>query len=63
MNGEYQKDELKRAEYYAKHYKLKLHYVDILWDKIADNIRPIMIEKGGPVHSIEPQIMQGALEF
>ena len=62
LNGEYQKDELKRAEYYAKHYKLKLHYVDILWDKIADNIRPIMIEKGGPVHSIEPQIMQGALE-
>ena len=34
LGGEYQKEELARAEYYAKYYNLNLHYVDINWDTV-----------------------------
>ena len=30
LGGEYQKEELERAEYYAKYYGLNIHYVDII---------------------------------
>ncbi len=60
IGGDYQKEELQRAETFARTYGLKLHYVDISWDTVAENLKPIMISKGGPVHSIEPQICQGA---
>lgn len=56
MNGKYQTDELLRAEYYAKHYNLHLHYVDIDWNVINASIPAVMKTKGCPVHSIEPQI-------
>lgn len=60
LGGNYQKEELQRAEHYAKCYGLKLHYVDIDWNTVTDNLFSIMMSKGGPVHSIEPQICQGA---
>ena len=60
FGGDYQKEELQRAEQFADYYGLILHYVDIDWDTVVNNLKPIMISKGGPVHSIEPQICQGA---
>ncbi len=60
LGGEYQKDELARAQVYAKTYGLNLHYVDINWDTVITDLSSLMQEKGGPVHSIEPQICQGA---
>lgn len=60
LGGDYQKEELQRAENFARYYGLTLHYVDIDWNTVVSNLKPIMISKGGPVHSIEPQICQGA---
>ena len=62
LGGEMQQDELKRAEYYAKTYGLKLHYVDIDWNTVLQHLDACMEAKCAPVHSIEPQILQGALQ-
>lgn len=62
LGGEYQKEELKRAEYYAGYYGLSLHYVDINWDTVLEHLEPVMKAKAAPVHSIEPQILQAALQ-
>ncbi len=62
LNGEFQKEELQRAEYYAEYYGLNLHYVDISWDTVESHLDAVMKEKNAPVHSIEPQILQGALQ-
>lgn len=62
LDGEYQKEELQRAEYYAKCYGLTLHYVDISWETVSAYLEPVMKAKGAPVHSIEPQILQAALQ-
>ena len=62
LGGEYQKEELARAEYYAKYYNLKLHYVDINWETVEKCLIPVMREKNAPVHSIEPQLYQAALQ-
>ncbi len=62
LRGEYQKEELARAEYYAKYYGLNLHYVDISWDTVISHLEPVMRSKAAPVHSIEPQILQAALQ-
>lgn len=63
QNGEFQKDELNRAEYFAKYYKLNLHYVDINWNNTVEkHLNTLMKSKCAPVHSIEPQILQGALQ-
>lgn len=62
LNGEFQNDELCRAEYYAKEYGLRLHYVDISWDTVERHIDALMKAKCCPVHSIEPQILEGALQ-
>ena len=62
LGGEYQKEELERAGYYAKCYGLDLHYVDIGWETVEKNLEHLMRAKCAPVHSIEPQIMQGALQ-
>ena len=62
LGGEYQKEELARAEYYAKYYNLKLHYVDINWDTVEKCLEPVIREKNAPVHSIEPQLYQAALQ-
>lgn len=60
LGGVYQQDELKRAEMFARKNNMKLHYVDIDWRTVTENLKSVMISKGGPVHSIEPQIYQGA---
>ena len=60
LGGKFQQDELLRAERFAIRNDLTLHYVDIDWKTVSDNLQSLMISKGGPVHSIEPQICQGA---
>lgn len=60
LGGKYQAEELKRAEYYARYYGLNLHYVDIDWNTVTDNLEACMRAKAAPVHSIEPQILQAA---
>ena len=62
LGGDYQNEELSRAEYYADYYGLKLHYVDISWETVEKNLDPVMKSKAAPVHSIEPQILQAALQ-
>lgn len=62
LGGEYQKEELNRAKYYADYYGMKLHYIDISWDTVEKYIDEILRVKAAPVHSIEPQILQGAIE-
>ncbi len=62
LGGAFQKEELARAEYYAKYYGLNLHYVDISWDTVESHIDAVMESKCAPVHSIEPQILQAALQ-
>lgn len=62
LGGELQREELQRAEYYAKYYGLNLHYVDIDWHTVEKHLDACMKAKGAPVHSIEPQILQGALQ-
>ena len=62
LGGEFQREELARAEYYAEHYGLRLHYVDISWDTVTRFLEPVMAAKAAPVHSIEPQIYQAALQ-
>ena len=62
LDGNFQNDELKRAEYYAKTYGLNLHYVDINWQTIEPQIDKVMKNKCAPVHSIEPQIYLAATQ-
>ena len=62
LDGKFQKEELERAEYYAKNYSLTLHYVDISWQTVVKYLEPVMKGKCAPVHSIEPQILQAALQ-
>ena len=62
LGGEFQREELAKAEYYAKYYGLNLHYVDINWDTVIAHLEPVMKAKCAPVHSIEPQILQAALQ-
>lgn len=62
LGGKYQSDELERAEYYAKYYHLNLHYVDIDWNTVEQNVDKVMEHKGAPVHSIEPQLFAAAMQ-
>lgn len=54
--------ELERAEYYARTYGLCLHYVDIDWNTVLHYVDACMDAKCAPVHSIEPQLLQAALQ-
>ena len=62
LNGTFQVEELRRAESYAEKYHLTLHYVDINWNTVVSFLEPVMWSKAAPVHSIEPQILQAALQ-
>ena len=62
LGGDFQKEELARAKYYASYYKLNLHYVDIDWKTVENHVDACMEAKCAPVHSIEPQILQAALQ-
>ncbi len=56
LGGEFQEDELRRAELCASYNKMNLHYVDINWDTMLEALPFVMASKGAPVHSIEPQL-------
>lgn len=62
LGGEYQKEELARAEQYAEKYNLNLHYVDIDWSVVEKYVDDVMRFKCAPVHSIEPQLLAAALQ-
>lgn len=62
LGGSFQTEELKRAEYYAERHQLKLHYVDINWQTVTEHLGPVMKAKNAPVHSIEPQLYQAAIQ-
>lgn len=62
LGGEFQKEELARAEYFAERCGLTLHYVDISWKTVERYLEPCMRSKGAPVHSIEPQLLQAAIQ-
>lgn len=62
LDGKFHKEELERAEYYANYYNLNLHYVDINWNTVEENVDILMRSKAAPIHSIEPQIMQAAMQ-
>ena len=59
-DGEWQREELSRAEVFAQKNDMKLHYVDISWESIQTYLELTMMAKGAPVHSIEPQLAQAA---
>lgn len=61
LGGDFQGEELSRAESFANYYGLKLHYVDIDWETVKAHTDPCLKAKCAPVHSIEPQILQAAL--
>lgn len=60
LGGEFQKEELNRAEKFAAYYGLTLHYVDINWDSVLEALPHVIASKGAPVHSIEPQLYVAA---
>lgn len=62
IGGKYGNADLERAQRYCEKYKLNHHIVDIDWDVVEKNVDKLMLTKGAPVHSIEPQIMEGALQ-
>ena len=62
LGGKFGDADMKRAELYAEKYHLNLHYVDIDWSVVERNLPVLMRRKGAPVHSIEPQIMEGGLQ-
>ena len=62
LDGKFQSEELSRAEFFAEYYGLNLHYVNISWDTVTKYLEPVMKAKAAPVHSIEPQIFQAALQ-
>lgn len=62
LGGTFEKEELSRAESYAEYYGLKLHYVDIDWHIVENHVDILMKNRGAPIHSIEPQLYQAALQ-
>ena len=62
LGGRFQSSELERAKQFAEKYNLTLHYVDIDWNTVESHLNDVMENKGAPVHSIEPQIYQAALQ-
>ncbi len=62
LGGEFQREELARAERFASECGMNLHYVDIAWATVEKHVDMAMEAKCAPVHSIEPQIIQAALQ-
>jgi len=60
LGGEFQQIELERAKRIADANNMTLHYVDIDWKTVEDNVDAVMETKNSPVHSIEPQILAAA---
>lgn len=51
LGGEFQTDELQRAERFAAYNGMTLHYVDINWDAVAEALPYVMDSKGAAVYS------------
>lgn len=62
LNGQFQSEELERAKLFAKTNNMTLHYVDIDWSTVEAHLTDVIKQKGAPVHSIEPQVYQAALQ-
>lgn len=62
LGGSFQAEELRKAEYYASYYGLHLHYVDIDWSTVEKYLPIVMRHRNAPVHSIEPQLYQAAIQ-
>ena len=62
LGGEFRNEDMRRAEKFAEKYNLRLHYVDIDWSVCEKNVDTLMKTKGAPVHPIEPQVMEAALQ-
>lgn len=62
LGGDFAKEELERAEYYARHYGLNLHYVDLDWNAQMKHLDAVVEAKNAPVHSIEPQLYSAAMQ-
>lgn len=62
LDGQFQSDELERAKLFAEKYEMVLHYVDINWNTVEEHLTDVIKQKGAPVHSIEPQVYQAALQ-
>lgn len=62
LGGDFQGEELERAEAIAERNGMHLHYVDIGWETVECLTPNVMRAKGAPVHSIEPQVLQAALQ-
>ncbi len=62
LDGQFADDDLIRAQKYSDKYNLNLHYVDINREVVKKNLPVLMKRKGAPVHSIEPQIMEAAIQ-
>ncbi|MCR5304800.1 MAG: asparagine synthase [Lachnospiraceae bacterium] len=61
LGGTFESEELERAEYFAKTYDMKLHYVDISWDVVERNLGTAFEANHVPVHSIVPQLYEAVL--
>lgn len=55
-------DESNQAAVYAKECGLAHKIVDITWKDYMSCVDVLMMHKGAPIHSIEPQIYMGALQ-
>lgn len=62
LNGNFDSEELHRAEVFADQCNLNLHYVDIDWDSVVTALPNVMYNKCAPVHSIEPQLYIAACQ-
>ena len=62
LGGQFQSEELARAERFAALNRMRLHYVDIDWNVVQESLPVVMRHRGAPVHSIEPQIYAAALQ-
>lgn len=62
LDGAFRGDDMRRAEQFADKCGLNLHYVDVDWGVCERNVDALMRQKGQPVHPIEPQVMEAALQ-
>ncbi len=62
LGGQFGEEDVKRAQIYAEQKGLIHHFVDIDFSVVEKNLPILMERKGAPVHSIEPQIMEAALQ-
>jgi len=54
-------DETKKAAIYAKENGLEHRVIEVYWEDYLNFLPQLLINKGAPIHSIEPQIYKAAL--